>query len=182
MAAVRASYIRAFRAGKDPRASGRYACRIVRQSNFTRRKVMVFFPKLNNRNCGKILTVTSMKTQIAIEGLHTMMKRKVLWALLAAGMAVVLTGVASAQSTTALPTVGLLGVLTKKSLVGSWVETVTFDNGRPPLKSLVSFHADGTMMSSDQGSVTLGPTPTRGIQLRSWCSDPTGLAYFRIYG
>jgi len=111
-----------------------------------------------------------------------MMKRKVLWALLAAGMAVVSTGFASAQSTTALPTVGLLGVLTNKSLVGSWVETVTFDNGRPPLKSLVSFHADGTMMSSDQGSVTLGPTPHQGFQLRSWCLDPTGLAYFRIYG
>ena len=92
-----------------------------------------------------------------------MMKRKVLWALLAAGMAVVSTGVASAQSTTTLPTVGLLGVLTNKSLVGSWVETVTFDNGRPPLKSLVSFHADGTMMSSDQGSVTLGPTPPPGV-------------------
>ena len=123
---------------------------------------MLFFLKLNNRYGGKMLTVTSMKTQISLEGLHTMMKRKVLWALLAAGMAVVSTGVASAQSTTALPTVGLLGVLTKKSLVGSWVETVTFDNGRPPLKSLVSFHADGTMMSSDQGSVTLGPTPHQG--------------------
>ena len=98
---------------------------------------MLFFLKLNNRYGGKMLTVTSMKTQISLEGLHTMMKRKVLWALLAAGMAVVSTGVASAQSTTALPTVGLLGVLTKKSLVGSWVETVTFDNGRPPLKSLV---------------------------------------------
>jgi hypothetical protein len=106
--------------------------------------------------------IPPMKTQISLEGLHTMMKRKVLWALLAAGMAVVSTGVASAQSTTALPTVGLLGVLTNKSLVGSWVETVTFDNGRPPLKSLVSFHADGTMMASDQGSVTLGPKPPPG--------------------
>jgi hypothetical protein len=110
-----------------------------------------------------IEVIPPMKTQISLEGLHTMMKRKVLWALLAAGMAVVSTGVASAQSTTALPTVGLLGVLTNKSLFGSWVETVTFDNGRPPLKSLVSFHADGTMMASDQGSVTLGPNPPPGV-------------------
>ena len=124
---------------------------------------MVFFLKPYNRYRGKMLTVTSMKTQMSIKGLHTMIKRNALWALLAVGMAVVSTGVASAQSTTALPTVGLLGVLTKKSLVGSWVETVTFDNGRPPLKSLVSFHADGTMMSSDQGSVTLGPTPPPGV-------------------
>src|SRR6266478_4940492 len=109
-------------------------CRIVRQSKLTPRKVMLFFLKLNNRYGGKMLTVTSMKTQISLEGLHTMMKRKVLWALLAAGMAVVSTGVASAQSTTALPTVGLLGVLTKKSLVGSWVETVTFDNGPSALE------------------------------------------------
>jgi len=57
---------------------------------------MVFFLKPYNRYRGKMLTVTSMKTQISLEGLHTMMKRKVLWALLAAGMAVVSTGVASA--------------------------------------------------------------------------------------
>ena len=42
-------------------------------------------------------------------------------------------------------------------LVGSWIETVTFppETGRPPLKSLVTFHGDGTMTCSDQGSVTL---------------------------
>jgi len=129
---------------------------------------MVFFLKPYNRYRGKMLTVTSMKTQMSIKGLHTMIKRNALWALLAVGMAVVSTGVASAQSTTALPTVGLLGVLTKKSLVGSWVETVTFDNGRPPLKSLVSFHADGTMMSSDQGSVTLDPPAVSSNGAGAW--------------
>ena len=35
-------------------------CRIVRQSKLTPRKVMLFFLKLNNRNCGKMLTVTSV--------------------------------------------------------------------------------------------------------------------------
>src|SRR5260370_34910498 len=35
-------------------------CRIVRQSNFTRRKVMVFFLKPYNRYRGKMLTVTSV--------------------------------------------------------------------------------------------------------------------------
>ena len=38
-----------------------------------------------------------------------------------------------------------------KALVGSWMETVTFppETGRPPLKSLGSFHDDGTMECSD---------------------------------
>src|ERR1700747_3535370 len=35
-------------------------CRIVRQPKFTSRKIMLFFPKLNNRNRGKRLTVTSV--------------------------------------------------------------------------------------------------------------------------
>ena len=45
----------------------------------------------------------------------------------------------------------------KTALVGSWLETVTFppEIGRPPLQSLGSFHADGTVVCSDQGSVSL---------------------------
>ena len=96
-----------------------------------------------------------------------MIKRKAFWALLAAGMTVVSTGIVSAQSTTILPRVGMLWEFKKKSLVGSWLETVTFppdENGDVRvLKSLVSFHADGTMMASDQGSVTLGPNPPPGV-------------------
>ena len=46
----------------------------------------------------------------------------------------------------------------KKALVGSWVETVTFpENERPPLKSLTTYHDDGTMGCSDQGAVTTDP-------------------------
>jgi hypothetical protein len=47
----------------------------------------------------------------------------------------------------------------KKALVGSWVETVWFppEFGRPPLKSVGSFHDDGIMVFSDQGSVTMEP-------------------------
>ena len=47
----------------------------------------------------------------------------------------------------------------KKALVGSWLETVTFppETGRPPLKSLATFHDDGTMVCSDQGAVTTEP-------------------------
>jgi hypothetical protein len=43
-----------------------------------------------------------------------------------------------------------------KTAVGSWVETVTFPAavGRPPIKSLVTFHDDGTMTCSDQGAVS----------------------------
>lgn len=49
----------------------------------------------------------------------------------------------------------------KSALVGSWLETVTFpaETGRPPLKSLGTFHDDGTMVCSDQGSVTIGDQP-----------------------
>jgi len=47
----------------------------------------------------------------------------------------------------------------QKLLVGSWLETVTFppETGRPPLKSLGTFHSDGTMTCSDQGGVTTDP-------------------------
>jgi hypothetical protein len=46
-----------------------------------------------------------------------------------------------------------------KALVGTWLETVTFPSefGRPPLKSLVTFHGDGTMVASDSGGVTIDP-------------------------
>jgi hypothetical protein len=51
------------------------------------------------------------------------------------------------------------GATNDKALIGSWVETVTFpaESGRPPLKSLGSFHADHTMVCSDQGAVTTDP-------------------------
>jgi hypothetical protein len=47
----------------------------------------------------------------------------------------------------------------QKLLVGSWLETVTFppETGRPQLKSLGTFHNDGTMTCSDQGGVTTAP-------------------------
>lgn len=50
----------------------------------------------------------------------------------------------------------------KRALVGAWLETVTFppESGRPPLKALSTFHEDGTLVISDQGSVTTaGPMP-----------------------
>ena len=53
------------------------------------------------------------------------------------------------------------GTPKKKALIGSWIETVTFppEAGRPPLKSLASFHEDGTMVCSDQGAVTTTDPP-----------------------
>jgi len=133
------------------------------------------------------------------------MKRKAFWASLAAGMTVVSTGVVSAQwtdgetlkkmisgaagsrvamsspeSTAALPRVGMLGEFKKKSLVGSWLETVTFppdENGDVRvLKSLVSFHDDGTMLASDQGSVMFDPPPTdpKAPQTGTVTSDGVG--------
>jgi hypothetical protein len=60
--------------------------------------------------------------------------------------------------------VGLIGEFKKKSLVGSWQETVTFapdQNGNVKvLNALVSFHEDGTEMSSGQAGVTTDPSPT----------------------
>lgn len=57
------------------------------------------------------------------------------------------TGVVNAQQSTAS---------TKKVIVGSWVETVSFSGGfLPALKSLVTFSADGTVAVADQGNVNL---------------------------
>ena len=53
-----------------------------------------------------------------------------------------------------LPRAGTHGA---SSLVGSWLEKVTFRTDRPPLKSLIIFHGDGTPASNDQGSVTTDP-------------------------
>ena len=55
--------------------------------------------------------------------------------------------------------VGSAASPTKKLLVGSWLETVTFppEFGRPPAKSLSSYHDDGTMSCTDQGNVTTDP-------------------------
>ena len=49
----------------------------------------------------------------------------------------------------------------KRALIGSWLETVTFPPEiRPPIKALSTFHEDGTITISDQGSVTTaGPMP-----------------------
>jgi hypothetical protein len=54
------------------------------------------------------------------------------------------------------------GASDNRALVGCWLETVTFPpaSGRPPLKSLSSFHDGGTMNCSDQGAVTTTDPPT----------------------
>jgi hypothetical protein len=47
----------------------------------------------------------------------------------------------------------------KPSLAGAWLETVVFppEFGRPPLRSLSTYHENGTMNCSDQGAATLDP-------------------------
>jgi hypothetical protein len=47
------------------------------------------------------------------------------------------------------------------ALVGSWRETTMFppEFPRPPLMSLTTFHADGTLTISDHGSITTIPGP-----------------------
>ena len=113
------------------------------------------------------------------------MKRKAFWALLAAGMTVVSTGVVNAQridretltrmisgaagnrvaksplgSTTTAPRTAMQGA---NSLVGSWLETVTFlpEGSRPQQKGLVTFHHDGTLAVYDQGNVTVALEPAQ---------------------
>ena len=74
---------------------------------------------------------------------------------LTTALVVAMTTLASAQD-------GNAGATNKKALVGSWLETVTFppESGRPPLKSLGSFHDDQTMVCSDQGAVTTTEPPS----------------------
>ena len=71
---------------------------------------------------------------------------------------------ATVEEATALqgPEAGIDATPNKKALVGSWLETVTFppESGRPPLKSLGTYQADGTMICSDQGAVTTEPPPS----------------------
>jgi hypothetical protein len=74
------------------------------------------------------------------------------------------------ESTAASSRTLMRGGSTKNSLVGSWMETVTFP---PPesrvLMSLTTFHDDGTMAANDQGSVTVdfdestGAVTTTGV-------------------
>jgi hypothetical protein len=92
-------------------------------------------------------------------GLYIMMKRNALWALLAVGMTAVLVGEVNAQWP--LPKMGLLGEFRKKSIVGSWEETVRFpsDVPVPQQRAVMSFHDGGTVVSSGQGIVTLNPPP-----------------------
>jgi hypothetical protein len=54
------------------------------------------------------------------------MKRRAFWALVTVRMTAVSTGVVNAQSTqSTVSSVGMLGEFAKKSIVGSWLETVT---------------------------------------------------------
>ncbi len=92
--------------------------------------------------------VPPIKTQIEIKVLPMTMKKKVFWALLAVGTTFLATGVVSAQSTTALDKVGLLGEFKKKSLIGTWEETFTFIDGSQKGRvsvALISYHDDGTL-------------------------------------
>jgi hypothetical protein len=77
----------------------------------------------------------------------------------ASGLSAESTGHTTSAKVTATTTPAVDPTPDKKALVGSWLETVTFppEAGRPPLKSLGTFHDDGTMVCSDQGAITLDP-------------------------
>lgn len=101
-----------------------------------------------------------------------------MWASLAVGITVVLTGVVSAQSIT--PSSGLLGEFKKKSLVGSWVETFTFADGPRQGQvgtALVNYNRDGTLIGPQGGSVAFDSPPQHqgDPQTGSVTSDGTGV-------
>ena len=62
---------------------------------------------------------------------------------------------------------------TKKVIVGSWIETVTFSGVGvpPPLKSLVTFSADGTTTVADQGNVNLADGTVFSAGHGSWIAQ-----------
>src|SRR5271166_4403 len=72
----------------------------------------------------KMIGVRLITDKSPLGELDNMMKRRPFWALLAVGMTAVSTGVVNAQLT--VSSVGMLGEFGKKSIVGSWLETVTF--------------------------------------------------------
>jgi hypothetical protein len=88
-----------------------------------------------------------------------MLKRNTFWALLAVGMTAVLSGEAIGQSL--LSKSGFLWEFKRKSIVGSWDELVRFPAAAtiPQQRSVMSFHDDGTVVSTGQGSVGLNPPP-----------------------
>jgi len=55
-----------------------------------------------------------------------------------------------------------IGTTDKKIIIGTWLETVTFNGAMPPLKSLVTFGADGNVLVADQGAVGSGSAFSAG--------------------
>ena len=60
----------------------------------------------------------------------------------------------------------IIGSTDKRSIIGSWLETVTFNGPMPALKSLVTFNGDGTVLVADQGAV--GATTAFSAGHGSW--------------
>jgi hypothetical protein len=91
-----------------------------------------------------------------------MIKRKAFCALLAVAMTVVSSGVVNAQSIVSKE--GFLGALRKKSIVGSWEELVRFPAGvliPQQQRAVMSFHDDGTVISTGQGIVIFNTDPKK---------------------
>jgi hypothetical protein len=63
----------------------------------------------------------------------------------------------------------------KKTIIGSWLETVTFSgpDPNPPLKSMSTFTADGGLTVADQGSVAADVVFTPGHGAWKYLSDGT---------
>jgi hypothetical protein len=67
------------------------------------------------------------------------------------------------------PVQGKDGSPKKKSIIGSWMETVTLSvPGNPSFKSLNTFTADGGLIVADQGNVNLGANTLYSAGHGSW--------------
>jgi hypothetical protein len=122
--------------------------------------------QLARTDASRLSTIRMKKVMSRLSNIYDRWGGKYLTRLLALLLAlavpapVLLAGDSNHDQT--FPRVGMLWEFKKKSLVGSWLETVNFLDGVMKgrvLTSLVSFHDDGTVVSSDQGSVTTDPPP-----------------------
>jgi hypothetical protein len=96
------------------------------------------------------------------------MKRKALWALLAAGITVVSTGLVRAQSEENAES-EKNPQSEKNSLAGIWEETVTFRDGvTPDRRALIVYHKDGTLVATEGGNPMLEPPNIASEDIGLW--------------
>ena len=94
-------------------------------------------------------------SNLSLERRRSMMQKRIAHVSLVVGILTALFIVGGSTAGQAEPP--------RNALVGSWLETATFPPGtRPPIKALSTYHEGGTLVVSDQGSVTTA-SPMPGV-------------------